>query len=386
MGGQLQLFSIVIFLFFACEKPLPTKEEFAQNIEEQYSAHSSMSYMADFQMKFYSSTDTVRKLAKVHLLPLAEDTNFKGMIWIEQDTTIRFYDGKQSYLIYPNQEKIIKFPEGANFIFTGNVIGDVVDIYFLKPERIHKGVADTSINSSFSQVKFEEENCYLLEYDFPDTESYHGAWKKVWFRTDDYSLRRMQTYFESEGEVQYQEWNISQVSYDQVSEADLKARFDSLSDRYSLEDYEPTKRDSLDYGQAFPQIEGYRYPDSTTLDWDSLKGRWTLVDFWYMDCPPCQDAIPVLNELADRYPKLAVIGLNPYDNNEKNLGRMPKFLSYHPMNYPSYFIERKMPQKAKVFAYPTLFLLNPELEVEMIKLGYGENTEFYLDSLIQAKL
>lgn len=52
-------------------------------------------------------------------------------------------------------------------------------------------------------------------------------------------------------------------------------------------------------GQPFP-LTTLRTLQGTTLSLDSLKGKPTLINFWFTTCKPCIDEMPVLNQLRKK--------------------------------------------------------------------------------------
>ncbi|TGD72059.1 TlpA family protein disulfide reductase [Mangrovimicrobium sediminis] len=48
------------------------------------------------------------------------------------------------------------------------------------------------------------------------------------------------------------------------------------------------------------------------LDLDDYRGRWVVINYWAQWCKPCREEIPELNDFAQRYPEVAVLGVN-YD-------------------------------------------------------------------------
>lgn len=49
--------------------------------------------------------------------------------------------------------------------------------------------------------------------------------------------------------------------------------------------------------------------DGTTLEWESLRGHWVLVNYWAEWCKPCLEEIPELNAL-NRSGSVVVLGVN----------------------------------------------------------------------------
>ncbi len=113
-----------------------------------------------------------------------------------------------------------------------------------------------------------------------------------------------------------------------------------------------------------------------------------MATLWYMECMPCIKAISHLNEISKRYSEedIAVVGLNPLNNNKKDLARMPNFLDYNPISYPFIFIPRELVKEFQVVAYPTFYLLGENREVLYSAIGYSEEMNDVLDSAIEANL
>ena len=141
-------------------------------------------------------------------------------------------------------------------------------------------------------------------------------------------------------------------------------------------------------GTEFPQLKGVIFPNMDSTALKELKGKVTLIDFWYMDCAPCITAIPHLNKLHQKYSDkgLAVVGVNPFDNNKKSLKRFPNFLENNEFAYPILFTERVNMEKFKVLAYPTLYLLDENETVIFSQVGFGEQLPTAIDSLIEVNL
>ncbi len=119
-----------------------------------------------------------------------------------------------------------------------------------------------------------------------------------------------------------------------------------------------------------------------------MLGKVTLIDFWYMDCFPCIKAIPHLNAISEKYAEgdLAVIGVNPYNNNEKDSARFPNFLDHNPIDYPYVFISPESAKECHVRAYPTFYLLNEERKVVYSSIGYSDEMSEKIDSAIVKNL
>lgn len=57
------------------------------------------------------------------------------------------------------------------------------------------------------------------------------------------------------------------------------------------------------------QNQEFERANGTTLEWESLRGHWVLVNYWAEWCKPCLEEIPELNAL-DRSGSVVVLGVN----------------------------------------------------------------------------
>jgi thiol-disulfide isomerase/thioredoxin len=194
-----------------------------------------------------------------------------------------------------------------------------------------------------------------------------------------------------QGENQYNLWAISNASFDQATAESLASRYKDVTEGYEVEDYVPKTEEDyalIPNGSELPELMGKLHADNSQVKLKDLYGKLTLIDFWYMDCFPCIKAIPHLNELHEKYGDrgLSIVGVNPFNDNEKDLGRLPNFLEENPLDYNIIFAEREEVSPFLVQVYPSFYLLDSEGKVIHTELGFSEEIVPGLDSLIQANL
>ncbi len=92
------------------------------------------------------------------------------------------------------------------------------------------------------------------------------------------------------------------------------------------------------------------------INTNSLKGKTIVLDFWFVDCPPCIKSIPHLNNLATMYKKANVVFLAiTFDKKEK----VEKFMAKTPI--VSYVGIDTLENTAKAFQvslYPKTFVID----------------------------
>lgn len=116
-------------------------------------------------------------------------------------------------------------------------------------------------------------------------------------------------------------------------------------------------------GDAFPafQLQGL---GGEVVDNTSLKGRYTLVNFFFAACAPCVAELPLLNAFADKNPALQFLAVT-FDASE--VAR--KFVATHPFGWKVVPNARSLIDQVGIKAYPSFVLLDPAGKVVEFKLG-----------------
>ena len=376
-----------------CKNSEPeTAESIVEDFIESYQSRYAISFKGQLQMKFFSNpNDTNKWQVKVDLIRDIADTLLGGMLWIEADSTIRYWNTERAYIIDHGERKITQYPDGKVYIITGNSLGDIRRVYFFKPEKLRDLLEDTTYSFKLWEDSLFNKEQWVLNVDIPADEYLSGGWKRIWLDKQDLTVRQTRSSYDMQGENQFRERRIDEVSFDQVDSSALEARFEAYLEEYELEIYQPPEERELaplDKGESFPSVRGWSYNLEDTLDLEGIDARLVVLDFWYMDCHPCIMAIPHLNELAGNYSRedLAIIGVNPFNNNEKDLERLPNFLEHNPIDYPFVFVDRDMATDAKVRGYPTFYVLNEDRKVVYSGVGYSDELSSRLDSVLGVHL
>ena len=145
---------------------------------------------------------------------------------------------------------------------------------------------------------------------------------------------------------------------------DIKnAMLDSLS-RHPVNE---TLKKYIEY--TFKQLNGltigeevkdfsYLNLDDNEVSLAEFNGKWVLLDFWFVGCGPCHEAIPDLKKLQSKFKDcLEIVSVNPIDNTDRVLTYKEKndltwnfYSAKHDSNIKSYF---------NIKGYPTFFLVDP---------------------------
>lgn len=357
--------------------------------EKWVSAQQSWEYDIHYKMKYFSSDDdTLNYHSNIRLIRVPEDSIFGGIVWIKNDTTNWYYDLEHIYLIQHQIKEIRRyFPhKGQDYAIRGNTISGVINSYFLKPIGLSKNFSDSTISVSILDSTIKSKNYQVVSFNYPDNEYFTNA-KKTFFFDAQYMLKHIIYSVQSQNEWQYNEWHFKNEKYNQLTKEALKSEFDDLLKTYTVVDHKPRTAEDyklIDIGEKIPSFTGFHFQTGDSVKLEDYKNKYVILDFWYKDCFPCIKAIPFLSSLKDKYPKdeLAILGLNPIDHSDKNRKKLPDFIEINKMNYPAILVDRIVAKEYKVTAYPTFYIIDKEGKVLFSKIGYAEENEQAIDSLL----
>ncbi len=393
MKNNLSLGLLLTLFIAGCSQDKITPPQLAKKILETYESHSSISYDIKYKIKYFSGVDDTTKVnARIDLIRIPEDSIFGGHVWISStDSVERYYDTEYTYFISHPQKSITRYPKDKPYSIKGNSASETIRVYFLKPSRLVRGTEDSTNIIELTDTLLNELPTWHWRYVFPDGEEMANQRKTIWIDQQDFSVPKMTYTVDFQGENQYNEWNLSNIVFDQVTAATLKIRFAELEEKYELKDFQERPQEEtepLANGLSIPELKGELYSSGEAVALKDYRGKLLLIDFWYMDCYPCMKAIPHLNELHHKYSNqgLQVVGVDPYDNTEKNLKRLPNFLERNTLDYPIMFIDREDTEKFKIYAYPTFYLIDRAGKILHSQVGFGESMANEIDSLIQVHI
>lgn len=109
------------------------------------------------------------------------------------------------------------------------------------------------------------------------------------------------------------------------------------------------------------------------LKLEDVKGKPTLINFWFTRCAPCIDEIPVLNKLKDKYGhKVNFIALT-YESETK----VKEFLKKYPFNFTHIINAKYFIESLGLNSYPENLFLDKNGILRYVKGGiaYVENSD-----------
>jgi len=122
------------------------------------------------------------------------------------------------------------------------------------------------------------------------------------------------------------------------------------------------------YGMQAPEFRA-RSIDGKEYRLSSFRGRYILLDFWAVSCPPCRDAMPTLEAIHREYKDrgLLIIGIDVGEERQK----VKTFLQKTPAPYPTLLDTAS--DVAKLFnvnSFPTFLLIDPDGKIVDKRVGF----------------
>lgn len=120
------------------------------------------------------------------------------------------------------------------------------------------------------------------------------------------------------------------------------------------------------------------------LSLSEMKGKVVLIDFSYIGCLPCMQAIGPMNRLQEKYKDKAVkiISIYPLDKTDA----VKKYVEKHGIKYPVYIDANTLPAKYGVTGYPGFYLIDKDGKIENVITGYTDPFEQEISSVIDPLL
>ncbi|WP_316803477.1 TlpA disulfide reductase family protein [Pedobacter nototheniae] len=192
----------------------------------------------------------------------------------------------------------------------------------------------------------------------------YAVWQKL-MTTGKYGLKSRGTRAEN-GSPEY-------LIY-QLSANEKTAFFDKLP--------KPRASDSFAEGELF---NGLKVTDMNGNKYDlrDSTGKVFVLNFWFINCPPCKAEIPQLNELAAEYKDKNVVFLAIALDERYDL---KSFLKTTPFNYNIVDGGRYIANKYDVKGYPTHVVVDKSGFIKFSTLGLASNTIHWVKKSIDEAL
>ena len=113
------------------------------------------------------------------------------------------------------------------------------------------------------------------------------------------------------------------------------------------------------------QFSGLRTLDNQRIDINNLKGKPSLINFWFTSCKPCIEEMPILNRLKDRF----LDSVNFIAITFEPKGKVTKFFEKHKFDFTQIIDAKIFTDKLGMKAYPVNIFLDKNGIATNIEIG-----------------
>ncbi|MBL7723127.1 MAG: TlpA family protein disulfide reductase [Chitinophagaceae bacterium] len=112
-----------------------------------------------------------------------------------------------------------------------------------------------------------------------------------------------------------------------------------------------------------------------------LTGKTIVLNFWFINCPPCQMEMPDLHKLTETFKEDTSIVFLAVALDQKD--ELKEFLKTHPFGYKIIDDGRYISNQYRLNSYPTNVVITPEGKVYFHSTGLSTNTVYWLKKSIE---
>ena len=304
---KIVFFSFLI-LCFDVSGQTKVQKQLLEKTMEKYRAHQSVSYDVQYGIRYFDAGKSFVVTSHVDLLKLEADSVFHGMFMYSRKDSlvnvIKYYKPDTLLVIDLQKQLITQFDvsKGHTFPVTGNLDGGVLETYFLETDKLRQKLTDPE-----NKVSYSDTAGYLkVSIRYPDDEECTGREEAVYIDKKTKTIRKITYNTGYRDQIQGNQWQLSNILFDKVREAELDSVVRNYSDTFKTEIYRPlTEADFklLENGANAPEIKGKLFPDYDQMV--RLKNdKMRILEFWDISCIPCIQTIPDLNRLKQKRPAL----------------------------------------------------------------------------------
>ncbi len=185
---------------------------------------------------------------------------------------------------------------------------------------------------------------------------------------------------------QFEEFKLVSYQINDLKKTQLHTLQWYSDNSYAIQSESATRKktESLKAGDIVPKWE-LTTNQKQTIQSTNHEYKLVLFDFFYQSCFPCIKAIPMLNNLNEKYGDkgLLIVGI---DNVDPKNERFYEFIKERKIAYPVAISENSLTKDFKVGSYPTLFLMDNTGKLLFTASGFGAKSEKEIDELIDSLL
>lgn len=373
----------------SCSKNEKYPSEFLEKTSNFLTKKSSITYDIDYGIKFFDYDDTSKVKTTVTIIRDDTDSVFGGSFYYTIKDSSRhiskYYDLKKLHVINHNLGEITTYEtvKGQTWPISGTMDGQVLNTYFTKPKNLIN-----LANSLKNKISFENKPKYFtIDVNLPDDEPVNNQKKTVKVNKKKSLIKEITFEAHLDNQVQYNRWEMSNIIYDKETLTDLEDKFVKSTNGYLLKIFEQKSSEELaplKTGTKAPFFDGSDLFTENETTLGDFKNKVIVLDFWYRSCYPCIQSIPSLINISTKYKDVIVLGVNPVNTRDTDREKLIEFVNYKKINYPILISDNDNVASYKVHAYPTLYIIDTSGNIAYSKVGFHENQENTIDSVIMS--
>ncbi|MCK0108579.1 AhpC/TSA family protein [Flavobacteriaceae bacterium S0825] len=323
-----------------------------------------------------------------------ENGSFSYTAKIDQPTFIFFWPNVESTMkrtetgYYPVKSSQLAFlaSPGDHIVFNGKVT-DYINAY---PSGTKANEDLASINSKVFPLMNTSINYLLEKGKLEKNDPRQSVLEDSIKHLDEKVVALKKEFVLSNPNSEAAVWYLSDMMLrNQVSDYDAVTAYNAFSDNLKTYPFYKavTKRvagiKSTKIGNTVANFSTNNTFTGDSFEFNSLRGKYVLIDFWGTWCGPCIAEMPKVKEYQEKYKdKLVVLGVNQGDTKEQ----VEKFIT--PNNYTWTHLmngngDDDFVLKFNVAGFPTKFIIDPEGKILYRFVGDSEESFTVLDGLLE---
>lgn len=334
---------------------------------------------------FYESDSNIRKTISITPPQYYYFHIEDGAEIIKKDSIIYYFDNAYDYYYKFNYDSTIIYYDFTYYEEMLALLHDSKRFMLLK--KIIKSIHDDEVlnNSIKINTKIKTINVYnsLESSNFLINE-----FNTLYIDTSSCLLNKFEIYYDTNeiagNSIYYNSFEIkNQINNDtsikniitnRLNEKLLKLKFKSTEMNFNILDkiFKIQNEEQIDqslvnndnvFEIAFELLNGKK------IKLSDLKGKYVLLDFWYIHCPPCMEGVPKLNKIYEKYKNknFEIIAINTIDKNIKTIADVAQ---KRKMLYKVGVGTKEFEKYFEIKYFPTYILLHPsQKKFDVIELN-----------------
>jgi thiol-disulfide isomerase/thioredoxin len=262
------------------------------------------------------------------------------------------------------------------------------------------GTTPLFVNASVDSIKFNTSNTegqkyFVIDIIFTKRSFYEGAitglhrYERIWIDKNTHYPVKRRMFSKVIDDLNVQATDIYEfiVSFT----TDRRARQFDMAKFYKTEaseskDEKITEEDILVLGTKAPDFSFIDVKTGKPAKLGDFLNKVVLLDFWYLECPPCRYLMPKLERISKKYAdkNVVVLGVNAKDINVNKIETLLQTKGFSYLQY--YKPEERMRRLYPLTAFPTTLLLDKKGIIIHKEVGYSEDFEERIGRLVDKEL